>query len=667
MYIVDPAKPKNVDWRMIDRRYDYAYPNDWDLRPGSPMHTKLRDMVYQRANESKTVMSAKYDEWRKIDRVLRAYVSPEWEKRYRQQFERDHPEESLLLPKLIMPVTQANMETLLTYMVAAFIQDPIFRYDGVGPEDMIGAALMESVIDQQNRRFAAGLRLHTMLRDGFAYGIGPIAVSWKRELGYRTVRRDVGFFSFLRNMAIRTGVERDREWGVLFEGNYLTNIDPYSFLPDPGVSADNIQDAEFVAWIERTNYNALRSRERDPDDFIFNAQYLQHIDARSNLSVGDSGNRDPQLNKDSLPPNKTRPVDVIWMYMNLVPSEYDLGDSDYPEKWLFGLAGDQVIVAAHPLNLDHNMYPISVCAPDYDGYSIVPPSRMGQIYDLQILIDFLYTSHVENVRKAVNNQWLVDPSIVNIYDVNDPRPGKIMRIRRAHWGKKSLDAAMKQFEVRDVTQNHMVDAANVFEFAQRGTGAVDAVQGIMQRRSSRISSAEFQGTRTNGLSRLEKTARIISMQVFRPLGRMMASHVQQLMSEDTFIKATGTMLDRLVNDYGYDPSQIVNNRIPVTPFDLLVNYDLVPHDGTIPGSEDPQMWMQFFQVVASNPILTQYYNLPRISTHMFRQMGAKNVDEFINRATAAGPPQVMADEEVMRQAEAGNLVPFTGDGGPAIA
>lgn len=659
-FVIDNRTGQRLDYRFLERKYDYSYPEGLDLRPGSDEHNRLRDLVWQKSQASKRVMSSKYDDWRKTDRVLRAYVSPEWEKRMREEYSKKNENQEMLMPKLIMPVTQANLETLLTYMVAAFFQDPLFKYEGTGPEDTIGAKLMEKVIQQQNDRFHAGLRLHTMLRDSFAYGIGAVSCNWERTMGYRAVRNDTGFFSMVKNLFVRTGATRESEWGVQFEGNKLTNIDPYRFLPDPGVSADNIQDAEFLGWVDRTSYNSLRGRERDPDDFIFNAQYLKHCDGRSSLAF-EEGDRDKHIGKNELANTHTRPIDVIWMYMTIIPEEHGLGDSDYPEKWLFGLAGDQVLIAAQPLNLNHGNYPVVIAAPNYDGYSIVPPSRMGLVYDLQVLIDFLYTSHVENVRKAVNNQWLVDPSIVNIYDVNDPRPGKIMRIRRGHWGKKSLDAAMKQFEVRDVTQNHVIDAAHAFEFFQRGTGAVDAVQGIMQHRTSRVSSAEFQGTRNNGLSRLEKDARILSMQAMQPLARMMASHVQQLMSEDTYIKAIGTWAQRLINDYGYDEARIKNERIPVSPMDLIVSYDLVAHDGTIPGMNDPNVWTQFFQTVASNPLLAQRFDLVRIATHMFREMGARNVDEFVVRSPP--PPQVMADEQVLQQEQAGNLVPLPGGDG----
>ena len=639
-------------------KYDYTYPNDLDLRPESELHRKLVGKIYRRATESRAAMSARWDEWRRTDRVLRAYVSPDWEKQQRE-LELKNYDTALPLPKFIMPTTFANMQTLLTYQVAAFMQDPIWRYEGTGPEDMIGSLLMEKLIQQQVVKGRAGLALHTMFRDGYAYGIAPVAVSWERRRGRRPRREDDGFFSALRNLFIKTGERKTIEDVIVYEGNKLHNIDPYRFLPDPSAPAGDIDRAGYAGWIEDTTVHGLLTRERDPSDYLFNVKYLKHFDPKSTLAIEDTSGRESLYQGTNIY-GTTKKADVIWMYINIIPKDWQLSKREYPEWWLFGLAGDKVIVAARPVGLDHDMIPLVTAAPDFDGHSTSPASRMGIISDQQVLIDFLVTSHFENIRKSVNNQWLVDPSIVNIYDVNDPRPGKIMRIRRAHWGKANLEAAMKQFDVRDVTQNHMFDAGLMFEFMQRGTGSTDSIAGIMQRRSARISSAEFQGTASNALSRLEKDARMISIQAMQPLGMLMAANVQELMTEETYVKAVGTWVEKLTQDYGYSQDKIVNERIPVTPLDMLVAYDLVAHDGSIPGSQNIDAWLQAYQIAAQNPAVSQNLDMTRLALHIFRELGAKNIDAFLR--TGVNPLQVMPDEQVDAQVQQGNLVPYGGDG-----
>ena len=106
------------------------------------------------------------------------------------------------------------------------------------------------------------------------------------------------------------------------------------------------------------------------------------------------------------------------------------------------------------MDLDHNMYPVSVCAPEFDGYTITPISSLEVIYGLQEILDFLFTSHVANVRKAINDMLIVDPYLINMADLAKPGPGKLIRTRRAVWGR-GVENAVKQLAVTDITHNHM--------------------------------------------------------------------------------------------------------------------------------------------------------------------------------------------------------------------
>ena len=630
--------------------YDYAYPNDLELKPGTDQHDFLRDRLWDRAQESFRIMGDRHVKWKGIDEVLRAYVAPETKEKTDWDYNEDEH-----MPKIVMPVSYANLETLLTYFTAAFLQDPIFKYEGSGPEDVLGAMLMELVVDRQCKRNGAGLALHTMWRDGLAYGVGAVAVQWERRFGPRVVRKQTGLLDAVR-AAFRVTSERKEieENALLFEGNKLVNIDPYRFLPDPNVAAHSVQDGEYVGWIEASNYADLIGQERDEESPLFNVKWLRHMrDCRSSL-----GRYDPSLGDRRGPTQATqhnKPVDIVWMYVNLIPEEWDLGDGEYPEKWVFGLAGDQVIVAAEPLGLLHNMFPVAVCAPDYDGYSSVPVSRMEIIHDMQTMVDFYYTSRVMNVRKAVNDMLVVDPQMVNIHDLNNPKPGKLIRLRRSAWGRAgAVKDSVSQLDVRDVTQNHVSDVTYLNDFANKVTGATDSVQGIVHRRGPRVSASEATGARQSSLSRLEKTARIVSMQAHMPIAYMFASHVQQLMEADTYVKVVGDTERVLRQDLGQD---VKNGRMSVHPMDLVVDYDLVEHDGTIPGSQDVGTWVDLFSVMGQNPILAQHFDIPRLFKHIARHMGAKNVDDFV-----LSTPKVVDDETVMREVERGNLVNANSNG-----
>lgn len=626
---------------LISADFDYSYPNDLSLKPGSEQHRNIKDRLLQRANESHRVMSKRYSEWERIDKTLRVYVPPEADEKEEKSYE------------IVVPESHATLDILLTYMSSAFLQDKIWTYDGVSPNDALGAMLMTHVVDHQANRFKAGLALHTQWRDAFSYGFGVCVPHWEREMGHTTELDERGVMSEENNLFLLTDVERRRsEYKLLYEGNKLKNIDPYTFLPDPNVAIQDIQDAEFVGWIERTNRMQLLNRDRDDGDNVFNAKYLKFIDGRSNIQHATGhGRSNRRQGEEYIQTNN--PVDVLWMYVTLIPADWGLGGGEYPEEWLFGLAGDEVIVTAQPLGLDHGKKPISVCAPDYDGYSINPISRLGVLQDMQTLIDFLYTSHVQNIRKSVNDMLVIDPSLVNYYDVANPKPGKIIRMRRAGFGRGVIDQSFKQLKVDDITRQHIADAGNLSGIMQKVSAANENVGGGFPHRTTRISANEAQGARMGSLSRLEKAAKIISMQSMQPLGYLIAAQTQQLMEEDTYIKIAGDYADKLKQDFGIEPT---NDRVRVSPLDLIARYDVKATDGTIPGSEDAQTWSQLFQILSqSDPAIAQQFNMVGIFKHIARQLGAKNVDNF--EVTA----RTMPDEQVAQQEQRGNLRPVANE------
>jgi len=642
--VLDPnnsSDPQTTD--LFNTSYEYDYPEGLNLKPGSKTHIKIKREILSRARDSRNVLETRFDSWNNIDRTLTVYVKPE------EGEDKEHDPS-----RVIVPVSYATLETLLTYLSAAFIQDPIFKYVGVGPEDTLGAIMLEKVIQHHCKRSKVGLSLHTQFRDALCYGFGVSAPTWSVIKGKQIRRKETGFLSSLTGLFNSTGYEKVEVDTTLFEGNKLENIDPYMYLPDPNVPVHDVQKGEYVGWLDRDNVMSLLERERDDED-IFNVKYLNHlIDGKSTFSRTEmSSRKNDRLETGNLNADNTNAMDIISMYITIVPKDWELGSSEYPEKWFFALAGDEVVITAKPLGLSHNMFPVAVCSPDFDGYSVTPTSRLEVVYGLQEIMDWLFSSHIANVRKSINDMLIVDPSLVNIKDLQDPEPGKLIRLRRSAWGRGVGDA-VKQLGVTDITRGNIADSQYISDMIQRVSAATDTLQGIMRTSGERRSATEAQSSRSGALSRLEKTAKLIGSQAMQDIGYMFASHTQQLMSEDVYVKTSGAWEEVLKKEYGID-----NDSVSVNPTDLVIDYDVASHDGSMPGGEPSDLWVQLFQVISSQPEVAQQFDLFRIVKHIARQMGAKNVDDFIKKGTGP-PPQVMPDEQVQKEAEKGNLVPMNG-------
>jgi hypothetical protein len=122
------------------------------------------------------------------------------------------------------------------------------------------------------------------------------------------------------------------------------------------------------------------------------------------------------------------------------------------------------------------------------------------------------------------------------------------------------------------------------------------------------------------------------------------------MDEDLYVTTTGRWQQVLMREFG---PKIKGGRMKVTPFDLLIDYDLKMRDGSIPGSNFSEVWIRMFEVLAEHPELQQQFDLGRIFSHIARESGAKNVDEF-RRVNV----EVQPDQQVLDQAQAGNIVPI---------
>jgi len=644
-YIVkgEPSSWKTVSY--TEENHDYDYTNDSNLKPGSDFHNALRDKIWQRANESRHEISKRFPYWQEIDRTLTTYIPLKYAEETLKKQDTSKP------VSIVFPYTYSILEALLTYLTMAFFQDPMFQYEGVEDDDTLGAMLMELVIRLHCIKNKVPPALHTVLRDNLAYGVGIGIPGWKRLYGRKPIKSSIITQS---EFGEQTQIDVQMVESLLFEGNSLSNIDPYMWLPDPSVASSDIQSGEFMGWVDRDNYMNLLSEESQQGTSLFNVKYLKlKKDKRSTLALDQSDRQtrhggSSELNRSMT--NTTNPVDVIKMYITLIPRDWELSEGEYPEKWYFELAADDVIIACERADHNHGMYPLAVASSEFDGYSITPIGRLEAVYGLQHTLDFLFNSHISNVRKSINDMIVVDPYLVNINDLKDPQPGKLIRLRRPAWGR-GVDKVVQQLAVQDITRANIADASYITQWMDRASGADQSMQGALRQGGpERLTRSEFQGTRGSAMSRLQHVAMTIGMQFMQDIGTMFAVHSQQYMSQDTYARIVGRHAEQLTAIFGGKR----NTR--VTPYDLAINYDVIVRDGSIPGGNFSDAWIEMFKVIGTNPELMQQFDVTRIFMYIAQQLGAKNVEDF-KRNLGQVQGQVMPDEQVMNQVQAGNMIP----------
>lgn len=668
-----PDRRYSYDFEL--KNYDYDYPFNLNLKPKTEIHDKIVTNIVQMAFESNNVVSRRYEAWKRTDEVLTCYIEP-------SELETKIRAKSSTKPiSVVIPQSYAIMELLLTYITAALLEDPIFRYEGSSPEDVLGSILLQKSIEYQARRSKMFLALHTTFRDSFAYGFGVGSPAWTTR--YNVVERTVKLNSPIQSLKSRLfGSPTEMKVSVeqlSYEGNRIHYIDPYLYLPDPNVPVTDVQDGERAGWLEMTNLMDLLKEEGDGGE-LFNVRYLKHIgNCTSVINKNDSSGRGTRTNTArgvdyNRYGNTSNPVDTIFMYCKILPKEWKLPggfnnkDGEYPEIWQFGVAGDSILISLKRLNLNHNMIPMAVCAPNTDGYAVAPISNVELFDGLQKVTDFLFNSFITGQRRSLNGMIVVDPDIINLNDLKDPEPGKLIRTRKARWGQGISDG-IQQLRTDDSAFTNNINYVHaITEMMKNFSGATDNLSGARRKTAERVTAEEVRGDRFSSLSRLEHIAKMISWQYMHDMGYMLASQTQQLMTQETYYKITGEWQEVLMREY-----QQTSDYMKVSPYDILVDYDVIPKDGTIPGGNFSQAWIQMFQSIVSVPELNQKIDITKLFKAIMRELGAKNVDQFdrqmapdqraqyIQQAQQTPPNTQMSmasDEDVIRQAEAGNLVPF---------
>lgn len=635
-----------VDLSRTDvKSYHAYYPFKRDLKPGSTLHSKIIEEVLKRAKDSERFMTPRHTKWTEINRMLTAFI--EWDESEKSAKSRD-PRKPV---SIVVPESAAQLDVILSYMLATFGESPVFRYMPVEPGDALGCTMLEMHIENQVRRSKMLLPLYTNWRDAFSLGFGVIAVDWKVEYGTRTRWVPYGDYDYNGNF-VPLGTKRSKVDVLQYEGGSLTAVDPARYLPDPSRNITKVQEGNFVGWVvNNVDYYELLEQEEVEEGFLFNVRWLEGSSGTSSVYSGvDVGRHDAtSVTAQASASSYTNTHDVLYFYWRIIPKELGVGNSTRPEIWLFAIADDSIVIAAHPIELDHRKFPVAVCAPDFDEHALLPVSRLEMIQGLAEVINFYLNSHVMTARQALNHILFVDPRIVNMRDVmNREAGGMIIRVRPAFWGRGTTDG-ITQLKVTDVTGNHMTDLALARDLARNESGAVDSLHGIQRTRGERVTAKEFTDTRAAALSRLRKAATIVSLQSMHDIGRMLASHTQQFMSEDTSLRVLGQWEERLRLEHG-----ITDPYLSVSPFDIDVMYDVDIADSSVEASDNADLWINLYQMLIANPEVAMGIDSVRVFLHIARLLGSKSAYDFVRK----GPPvqaNTMPDEQVAELADKGRL------------
>jgi hypothetical protein len=649
---------------LWDKAYyqDYTYPDGLDLRPGSEFHDFIVQRVLELARYSFGYISQRHEDWTKVRNKMQAFIPLKDAEKKTKLMDPNRP-----VP-VVIPLQLAVYDSRSTQLFSMFSADEeIHQLEGVGPEDTIAAACLEKVLALQSNYYDELDTVNTNIYDTQTCGLGASTVTWEEERGPVRTSRPATYL----NPA--TGEQEEIEGppvvefdenGVLFEGNRVRNIDPYYLLPDPSQPVHKVQDMEFCGYLSRSNRSTMMMREAVSEGAMFNCKYLTDLqDCTSktvvaDLGEGDRGQRGHDLTRGfgfiQNPESYIRPVDTITFYVRLIPEEWKMRGT-MPELWIIEVSADMVVTSMGRITARHRRIPIAIDAPDTDGHSSTPLGRLETVYPAQEGVDALWNARMRQVLNSLRMLFAIDPDRVNMNDVVNMGKTNYIRVSRLAYGTPLTDA-LHQLAIQDTTQNTMGDIFALDQWMQR-TASPDTLSGMAQTKGERRSATEMRGQRTSALSRMDKTARLISIHYMKQIGFIMACNTQDYMSQASWVKIAGRYEEELRAEYGQSGFARVN------PADIDCRFDVRPLDATNQGSDFLDSWVQLYQMIIQNPILLEQLDIFRIFKHIARLGGAKNVSSFIKSGGQVQGivPSTAAEQGQMEQMiQQGNLVPLAG-------
>ena len=616
-----------------------------NIKYNTVKHGKLIARLLNVFESSRSYIRSKHYDWNKADRLMSCYVPAESKNAEK---------------KIIFPYTYAIVESMQAYLLSGLLQTPIFEYKDVTGNGLVGVALLERVVNQHCVKNKIGLALNSILRSSLLYSIGVGVCHWTRKYGYKTRSQVTPLFDYLGGLGIESEKTKTQIEQLLFEGNCLSAIDPYCMLPDYNYPLDRIKEGEFFYWEESVSMQSIKARI-ETDNLINITELENSAKYGSQSYVYDNYGRQ-QLTDATTPygDTSTSQVKITKGFHLIIPDDWELGRGTDYELWTFEVANDAVIIRAERLLLDHNEFPIAVCVPTGDGFTKFPVSIIEILSGLQNTLDWLISAHIANVRRAVNNRLIVDPSKVEMGDILKNDNG-IIRLKKESWGT-SVNDAVKQLNIVDVTSRHINDMNVILQGMDRASGVDFTAMGVVRQGGpERLTAQEFKGSRGGMLTRLDKTARVIGYQLMQDIARLFAYHTQQFMSTDSYVAISGSQQENILTElnsgagkYEWNGQAGDNGRVKVTPFDLLIDFEVVIKDGSMPDSSNAMLKKSMLETLTSNQELAQSFDSVKIFSSLMKDLGEANVD-YYRRANV----EVRPDENILDEADKGNVIPIS--------
>lgn len=616
------------------------------VKPNGKLYKTIMSGIRERVKASAEQHSTRATAWRKMEELFVGYL-PEKEDDALRRVAREGgtPEYTTIQ----VPYSYAVATAAHSYWCNVFLSRvPVYQFAGMTDEGENGVLAVEALMHYQLYKARQLANLYIWLQDAAKYGEAWLSPYWREDKARVATIVEVEDTDELGLSTGQMKKVRQIQEVVSYQGNALHNLHPSRVFTDPRFPRNRFQDGEFVA-IKTTLSLGDLLEGRETSQYI-NVELVERQTATNEVNWDEmkensSSEHLEEVDTNSFGTSKDKNAqdvfDVYEVTINLIPSRWGLGKSNLPEKWVFTVTTDyKHIFEARPLGNIHNKFPLVNIEIDPEGYYHFSRSLMEIFGPVQNTLDWLVNSHLFNVRQALNNQFVFDPSRVYERDLERREPGKAIRLKPAAYGT-DVRTALQQIPVQDMTASHLNDMQMMYDLGER-LGVNDPVMGVTDP-SSRRSATEIRGNQTFSVSRLRTISEYFSCTGWDDLASMQLSNSQQFYTVEKKLRLVGSAAE-------FADQKFFN----VTPDSIAGEYMYEPVDGTLPVDRYAQanLWRELIGQMYQVPQVVQQYDLGKIFGYVAQLAGIKNINRF--------KVQVVPDQAILNAAQAGNVVPASG-------
>ena len=605
--------------------------------------------IETRVKYSQQKRSDRIKKWEQAEDKAMAYLPESEEDALRRTAREERGQMSYTT--LQIPYSYATMMTAHTYMTSVFFsRSPVHQFAGRHGETEQQVSALEAMIAYQVEVGQHLVPYYIWLYDAGKYGVGILGDYWAEEAVQ---------YSKVSEMAILgpdgrpvPGSEKKVQETFVsagFNGTRVYNVAPFDFGHDPHFPIYRFQEGEYC-WVKKTlGWNEVVKRRYGG---WYSGEAISKIPSRpatpAAVPEGSSALQRPDRsrNSDTDDAHEARhpsSIDVFEVYVDLIQKEWKLGPSEYPEKWVFTVLSDfSLLLGAEPLGNAHGKFPFSVIETEVEGYGLYSRGIPEIIEPIQNTMDWLINSHFYNVRAALNNQFIVDPSKIVMDDVEDGGAGFIYRLRPEAYGS-DISKFFHQVPVADVTRQHMSDLDSMQNLGERITGINEQMFGGISK--SRTTATEVRTSTGFGVNRLKTLTEYISAMGISPLASRMVSNSQQFYDAEKKFRIVGDLAMMAGPQF-----------LSVNPSMISGDYDFVAVDGALPIDRMAMatLWQNIMTQMRNFPQLLGQFDIGKVFTHISQLAGIRNINQL--------KIQLVPDEVAQQQAQAGNVIPFPAGG-----